>query len=1253
MPVNWSLYEKEATKLYMEDGKSAEETIKLLNEQRGASISIRQFKAKFSGRKKLRADEWQVVASEIRKREAQGIASDVYLYGRRQDPERVKRALRLYGRNGKGLPANGIDLPIRTSDRNRVEIRTPAPHEVIPLPGEASRAVPAATSNTNAQASLLVKSPGGLAHEGSGHDVAIDMEAIELDFSTPPPVDLINPTSSSFSNAIGINETNRFRTVSLATFQEGVLAVQRVSKGMPQNTQQVALQQGRGSSGFTTYNQFAVSPPSSGTIHHPGELSGSLRIFPGLDILIPEISEGNPLGTAHKITASGYSQVYASIPRGQAGWLQSHLIERGSNLKHLQPIALLVEDILTDIARYQDLRFDGHNQETFNEMLFVVTHLVLNKFMNRAQLFKFIQWVLNIGRVGMLYEHLQKESSDMSAFITEALHAISDEAYFKKFGRPPSWMRKQPLDRENYFVLKHPAEIIKLIQAADNRALSSHLGGRLLIHVAQSNNLEAAKLLISYGVNPNYEDSMKFSFEKDWSLDINAITPLCSAVRSGSIEMLNYLVDVGADVNERFYRKERFDRNQIFTCLSEAVGKKNYNMVKALLDKGAKVFPDLAINGISIHKHAKRTLPTICKLLAESLESTFDPGATTTNSFLIMEAAEDGNDSLSNFLCKHGIVGQETLEAALCAAIEHWNTKAVRTFLHRGVDPNALAHRRALYLDGYDEDSNELGEDWDEHEDSTRDRSDTDSCHTEDPDNIDKFMDSHPIKVVVSRAFNNSTTVEIIYLLIKAGASLTDEALLHMGYRRAADILATMFQLGANVSVTGPSALELYAMEGRLDRCGLLLDAGVDINAYGANGRSALQAAARGDYEGPSLALVEHLLDRGADVNLPASDESMVRVPTGGYRLTALQAAALGGNSQVVDRLIEAGAEVTAPPARTDGLTVLEAAAAAFNQVQHPPGSSMEKRIATFKKLLAHGAPINRLDGTGCTMLHRLVNTSQIECLDLALRASAATEDRWPSDSPHLFAGMTPIQIAAELHKKEAILLLLKYDADINASASNERRGVTALQAAITDRDWPRGGDETEETEEIVRLLLHHKAEVNAAAGNQAGRTALQAATSAEQPNAKVVALLLERNADVNMAPALVRGVTALQGAAISGDIQIARMLLAYKADVNAQAAPEEGRTAIEGAAEHGRLDMVRLLLDEGAIPDANAGFSRAIQFAEDDERFDIANLLREREQAYNSSSMGLVDQMFLNFESLPLDTDMVEDGNDEHEVQL
>lgn len=179
------------------------------------------------------------------------------------------------------------DLPIRTSGRNRVEIRTPAPGEVVQLPGETSRAVPAATSNTHTQTSLPVKSPIGLAHEGLDHDVAIDMDTIEFDFSTPLPVDLINPTSSSFSNAIGLSETDSFRTVSSAAFQDGQ-AIQRVSKEMPQNTQQVALQQGRGSSVFETCNQLAISPQTTGITNHRRELSRSLRDFPGIRCLLKD-----------------------------------------------------------------------------------------------------------------------------------------------------------------------------------------------------------------------------------------------------------------------------------------------------------------------------------------------------------------------------------------------------------------------------------------------------------------------------------------------------------------------------------------------------------------------------------------------------------------------------------------------------------------------------------------------------------------------------------------------------------------------------------------------------------------------------------------------------------------------------------------------------------------------------------------------------------------------------------------------------
>ncbi|KPM33973.1 hypothetical protein AK830_g12597 [Neonectria ditissima] len=394
--------------------------------------------------------------------------------------------------------------------------------------------------------------------------------------------------------------------------------------------------------------------------------------------------------------------------------------------------------------------------------------------------------------------------------------------------------------------------------------------------------------------------------------------------------------------------------------------------------------------------------------------------------------------------------------------------------------------------------------------------------------------------------------------------------------------------------------------------------------------------------------MVQYLLERGADVNLPAGEN---------HGLTALQAAALAGNHKIMDCLLEAGADVRAPPAKERGFTVLEAAASALMRARSHRGE-VEKRVATFRKLLASGAPVNRSDGSDNSLLHYLVRASQMQCLNEALGAGVNTEDYVSTVVHHPSAKLTPLQVAGATHDVKAIRALLDHGANINAPASNNCRtdcpgGRTALQAAVDDIPYYDGNDEAKETEETVQLLLQNNANVNAPPSSNFGRTALQAATSTERPDAKLVALLLQYGADVNADPSERGGVTALQGAAISGDIQIARILLAHGANVNAPRAPEDGRTAIEGAAEHGRLDMVRLLLDNGALPDVNDGFSRAIELAERESCFQIADILRERQLVSESSLMGLLDQPGWSSEVHSSDLDMMLFAEDEHAMRF
>lgn len=88
---------------------------------------------------------------------------------------------------------------------------------------------------------------------------------------------------------------------------------------------------------------------------------------------------------------------------------------------------------------------------------------------------------------------------------------------------------------------------------------------------------------------------------------------------------------------------------------------------------------------------------------------------------------------------------------------------------------------------------------------------------------------------------------------------------------------------------------------------------------------------------------------------------------------------------------------------------------------------------------------------------------------------------------------------------------------------------------------------------------------------------------AAEQGTMDIIEVLLEQGADVNASPYHQYGATALQLAAIKGYLGIASMLLEKGAEIDAPSAKVGGRTALEGAAEYGRIDMLQFLLNAGA----------------------------------------------------------------------
>ncbi len=153
-------------------------------------------------------------------------------------------------------------------------------------------------------------------------------------------------------------------------------------------------------------------------------------------------------------------------------------------------------------------------------------------------------------------------------------------------------------------------------------------------------------------------------------------------------------------------------------------------------------------------------------------------------------------------------------------------------------------------------------------------------------------------------AFNGK--YEIVQLLIAAGADVnlandrTMTPLMFASIRK--DNTAVIKQLlAAKVDVNarsqnGNNALMTAAINGATDAVGLLIESKADVNAKDNEGHTALMSAARSD-----LQMVNLLLAAGADVNVVSS-------PPG--EVSALSMAVLANKPDVVQRLIEAGANV-------------------------------------------------------------------------------------------------------------------------------------------------------------------------------------------------------------------------------------------------------------------------------------------------------------------------------------------------------
>ena len=440
----------------------------------------------------------------------------------------------------------------------------------------------------------------------------------------------------------------------------------------------------------------------------------------------------------------------------------------------------------------------------------------------------------------------------------------------------------------------------------------------------------------------------------------------------------------------------------------------------------------------------------------------------------------------------------------------------------------------------------------------------------------------------------------------------------------------------------GETALYLAAKLGRADMVKSLLDKGADPAVADNQGDSPLLVAIQA---GQSATVAALLQSKKIDVNKadPATGQ------------TALQRAAIVGNTQIADALMGSGADTQIKDAQgktasdlandnnhpdvartiqdhvktvTDNLVfdALEGkwddalaaltAGADVNAAYHIGGKTALMYAAAagetsfVRALLDKGAAINATDTLDYTALMSAASKGNTEVVQLLLdhRADLSRGNSLKQNAAYLAAyyhhGDTAQVLIQRLKDLDAEMVLAAKSNDAGAVTDRLAWGAD-LEAVDADGSSALTVAAGSGAESVAELLLARGANANVVNGS--GTTPLMAASAGG--SLPLVALLLESGAV--LAPRDKQGETAFLLACDKGWTDVASALLAKGADAN-DSDPGTGTTALMRAASFGSLPLVQLILSKGGRRDQpNSSGETALQIAQRAGHQEIVALLK------------------------------------------